>query len=117
MLGTRRWVLSAVVIALLAACSSSSSSSPPSQSPTGAVAMITQNWEAFFSGKTSAGQKTKLLQNGRKFGALIQAQAGSGLAQSTEARVHSVIVRGSAATIRYDILIGGHPALTNQTGT
>src|SRR5437588_1659316 len=122
----RRWqrivVLAGALAILGAACSSSgpsqSPSSGPSQSPApSAVATIKANWAAFFSGKTSAQQKVKLLQNGQRFAPLIQAQAGSAIAQSAVARVRSVTLHGSTATVKYDILLAGQPALPNQTGT
>src|SRR2546430_339145 len=122
----RRWhrivVLAGALAILGAACSSSgpsqSPSSGPSQSSTSsAEATIKANWVAFFSGNTSAQQKVKLLQNGQRFAALIQAQAGSAIAQSAVARVRSVTIHGSRATVKYDILLAGQPAPPNQTGT
>ena len=41
-----------------------SSTHPPAGQPS-ATALITANWEAFFSGKTSAAKKITLLQNGQ----------------------------------------------------
>jgi hypothetical protein len=83
------------------ACSSSSSSASTSSAPSSsapalsasassghpnAAAQIKANWEAFFSGTTSAAKKISLLQNGQKFAGVIEAQAGSGLAKSASAR-------------------------------
>ena len=87
--------------ATMAACSSSSSSSAtaaPSSVPASSAALgarqfrraeqpgraaggnakaqITANWEAFFNGQTPAAKKISLLQNGPKFAAVINAQAG-----------------------------------------
>ncbi len=98
----------------LAACGSSSSSTP-SSSPT---TLITNAWTQFFSGKTSAADKIKLLQNGQQFAQVINAQAGSAIAQSSDATVSKVTVNSStSATVTYTINLGGKPALQNQTGT
>ena len=125
-------VLSLVLAAAMAACSSSSSSSSVSHtasaaastasassaSTASAVAQIKADWEAFFSGTTPAAKKIALLQNGQKYAAIIQAQAASGLAQSASAQVTTVhVISSTQATVIYDIVIGGKPALSNQTGT
>ena len=72
------------LVAALAACGSSSTSSVSAPAsthpPVSAAAVITANWEAFFSGKTSAAKKITLLQHGQAFATIIQAQSGSGLA-------------------------------------
>jgi len=93
--------------------------SSPGQAASGdAKAQITTNWEAFFSGKTSAAKKISVLQNGQKFASVINAQAGSGIATSAAAKVSSVVVNSPAkATVHYDITLNGTPALANQTGT
>ena len=134
--------LGLALAATMAACSSSStttsaspSSAPASSSPAiagsspsvgstaspasgNAAAQITANWEAFFDGKTSAAKKISLLENGQKFASVINAQAGSGIATSAGAKVHSVVVNSPAkATVSYDITLNGTTALANQTGT
>ena len=99
-----------------AAGSSANASSPAASG--NAAAQITANWEAFFDGKTSAAKKISLLENGQKFASVINAQAGSGIATSAGATVHSVVVNSPAqATVRYDITLNGTPALSNQSGT
>jgi hypothetical protein len=125
-------VLSLVLAAAMAACSSSSSSSSVSHTASAAastasasaastasgVAQIKEDWEAFFSGTTPAAKKIALLQNGQKYAAIIQAQAASGLAQSASAQVTAVhVISSTQATVIYDIVLGGKPALSNQTGT
>ena len=123
--------LALVLAAAIAACSNSSSSSAShtasgaastaSASALGAgsaTAQIKVNWEAFFSGTTPAAQKISLLQNGQEFASIISAQAESALARSASAMVTAVKVTSpTQATVTYDILIGGKPALSNQTGT
>jgi hypothetical protein len=82
------------------------------------VPEITANWEAFFDGKTSAAKKISLLQNGSTFAAIINAQAGSGLASSAAAKVTAVVVKSAtSATVSYDVTLSGATALPNQTGT
>jgi hypothetical protein len=107
-----------------AASSPAAPASSPASSSSGAAAggnakaQITANWEAFFNGQTSAAKKISLLQNGQKFAAVINAQAGSGLASSAGAKVTAVVVNSATkATVSYDITLSGATALPNQTGT
>jgi hypothetical protein len=101
-----------------AVASSPASSSSGAAASGNAKAQITTNWEAFFNGQTSAAKKISLLQNGQKFAAVINAQAGSGLAGSAGAKVTAVVVNSAtSATVTYDITLSGATALGNQTGT
>jgi hypothetical protein len=101
-----------------AVASSPASSSSGAAASGNAKAQITTNWEAFFNGQTSAAKKISLLQNGQKFAAVINAQAGSGLASSAGAKVTAVVVNSAtSATVTYDITLSGATALGNQTGT
>ncbi len=114
-------VLGLALVAALAGCGSSSTSSvspPPSaHSSPSATALITANWEAFFSGKSPAAEKITLLQNGQAFAAIINAQSGSGMASSASAKVTKVTVTSpTQAAVTYDILLGTTPALTDQSG-
>jgi len=108
--------------------SSSSSSKPavtsPATSPSApstssaAATEIAANWVAFFNFKTPTAQRVTLLQNGSQFATIIQGQAGQGLASTANAKVLSVSnITPTTATVKYDILLGTTPALTNQTGT
>jgi hypothetical protein len=73
---------------------------------------------AFFNAKTPTSQRVNLLQNGTMFEPVISAQAGSGLAATASASVKSVTLNSSTqATVAYDILVSGSPALTGQKGT
>ena len=97
---------------------SSAAPSSPSAAGGNAKAQITTNWEAFFNGQTSGAKKLQLLQNGSKFAAVINAQAGSGLASSAGAKVTAVVLNSAtSATVSYDITLSGATALANQTGT
>jgi len=97
-----------------------SSGAPSSAEPTAgsaATAAITTNWEAFFSGSTTATQKIALVQNGQLFATIINNQAGSSLSKSVTAKVLSVTLKsGTAATVTYNLLLGSTPALSNQAG-
>ncbi len=91
-----------------------SASAVPSGS---AAALITANWEKFFNAKTPVATRVALLQNGSTFASVIRAQAGSGLAATATAKVSKVTVTSAKqATVKYTILIGGSPALANQSG-
>lgn len=101
--------------------SSSSPSKPASSSPGSsgsATSQITTNWQAFFSAQTPTSQRVSLLEDGSQFQSVIQAQAGGGLASQASAKVVKVTINSpSQATVKYDILLNGTPALSNQTGT
>jgi hypothetical protein len=80
-------------------------------------AKITADWVAFFSGTTSAARKIALLQNGKSFAKVIDAQASSPLSKSVAAKVSKVALTSStAANVRYSLTLGGQPALSNQQG-
>lgn len=112
------------LVATVTACGSSSpssthtSKSPAAKSSSSAVSQITTNWQTFFSAKTPTSDRVSLLQDGSQFQSLIQAQSGGGLASQASAKVTHVTVNSpSQATVKYDILLNGTPALSNQTGT
>lgn len=118
--------LGLAVAAAVAACSSSTSA-PPSPSPTrtatspatsgGAAAAIKTNWEAFFSSKTPVSQKVALLENGQDFAQVINAESKIPLASNSSATVSNVSgITASNASVTYNVLLNGSPALTNQKG-
>ncbi len=83
----------------------------------GAAATIKANWEAFFNPKTPVAKRVSLLQDGQTFASIINSQAGSGLAASASAKVTKVtLVSPTQGKVTYSILVGGQPALSNQTG-
>jgi len=98
-----------------------SSSSAPATStlaPAATVAAVTTNWEAFFNAKTPISKRVSLLQDGSQFQSVIQSQAGSGLAALATAKVtHVTVSSPTQATVTYNILVSGTPALKDQTGT
>jgi hypothetical protein len=96
----------------------SPSATSPASSPASGTAAIAANWTAFFNFKTPTDKRIALLQNGNQFASIIKGQAGQGLASTANAKVLSVSnVTASQATVKYNILLGTTPALTNQTGT
>jgi hypothetical protein len=100
----------------------SSASSPASSSSepaggTGATQAIEVNWAKFFSAKTPVAQRIALLQNGSQFSSIITSQAGSALATAASAKVTHVTLTGTnMASVGYNILLSGKPALSGQTG-
>lgn len=95
--------------------SATSPASSPSASGVGAIAA---NWTAFFNFKTPTAKRIALLENGNQFASIIKGQAGQGLAANANAKVLSVSnVTATQATVKYNILLGTTPALTNQMGT
>lgn len=98
----------------LAACGSSSSSSSTAND----TLLVKQAWTGFFSGKTSAADKIKFLQNGQQFSQIINEATGLAISTTSSATVSNVIINSStSATVTYSIDLGGTPALENQTGT
>jgi hypothetical protein len=94
-----------------------SSAAPEPTSGSTATAAIKTNWEAFFSGKTSAATKISLLQNGQVFASIINNQAGSSLSTSASATVTQVTLKsGTQAAVKYNIGVSG-ASLNNQNGT
>ncbi len=108
----------------VAACASSKPPAPspkPSPSPTvppAAASQITANWIKFFDFSTPTAQRVPLLENGSEFTSVLQAQGSNKLYSSANAKVISVSdITPATATVKYDILLGTTPALTNQIGT
>jgi len=116
----------------IAACgsstpSSSSTSKPAVTSPpttaspsvsASAATEITANWVKFFNFSTPTSERVPLLQNGSDFTAILQAQSSNKMYSSANAKVISVSnITPTTATVKYDILLGTTPALTNQIGT
>jgi hypothetical protein len=96
---------------------SASAAAPEPTSGSTATAAIKTNWEAFFSGKTSAATKISLLQNGQAFASIINNQAGSSLSASASATVTQVTLKsGAQAAVKYNIGVSG-ASLNNQNGT
>jgi hypothetical protein len=108
---------SLAAIALLAVACGSSAATTPSPTPTvSAKTLIKANWQKFFSGTTTATQKTALLQNGEQYAKMIQPLVSSPLAKELSAKVTSVTVTGKTATVKYNLLLAQQPILTGQTG-
>lgn len=104
-----------------AACGSSgskSSGTPSSTAPASATQAVTQTFERFFDGGTTADQKIALLENGQAFAATIKAQAGTPMAKSTTATVANVATSSpDHATVTFTVLFNGKPALVGQPGS
>lgn len=111
----------AVLGAVTAGCGSSKSSTSHAQKTPSAVAaaqaQIKQSWVKFFSPSTSASAKMSLLQNGKQFAPVINAQATSPLAKESSATVSAVkLTSPTTATVTYTVSLAGTAALKNQTG-
>jgi hypothetical protein len=112
---------------LLAACGSSRSSPTAGSHTTAthaaaagppAATQIRQDWTEFFAASTPDTRREALLQDGRRFAAVLAAQSKSPLAAESQARVSKVTLTGpETARVHYDILLAGKPALTHQVGT
>jgi len=100
------------------ATTSSPSSSTTSPSSSAAASAITANWITFFNFKTPTATRVTLLENGSQFTAILQSQGSNTLYSDAHAKVLSVTdITATQATVKYDILLGTTPALSNETGT
>ena len=87
-------------------------------SPVAQKAEIERVWERFFAGSTSASDKEKLLENGSRFSAALDAAAKSPFAKQSGAKVSKVTLLGPAkANVVYAILLSGKPVLSHRRGT
>lgn len=124
--GARFAAVAASGLIVLAGCGGSSggASTGPSASQTTASQSAAQGsadakaaFQEFFDQKTSLDDRVKLLQNGEQFRSTLEAQQNNQLAKSATVRVDDVTVDGDSATVKYDILLNGTPALSGQTGS
>lgn len=78
---------------------------------------ITTNWEKFFAGSTTIKERQQLLENGSKFGQLMEAEFKAIGSQSPSAIVSSVDVTNStSANVYYEVELDKQPVLTGQKG-
>jgi hypothetical protein len=112
--------------AMLAACGSTTSTTtkPPTSTSTttppassAVTATITKNWETFFdAAKTPINTRISLLENGTQFPK--SSLEAKGIAADASAKVLSVTnVTASTASVKYNVLLAGTPALKDQSGT
>ena len=78
---------------------------------------ITSAYETFFSGKSDADTKLGVIEDPDRFAETINAQASSGLAESTSVQVSTMdLVGPGRAAVTYTILMDDKPVLPDQTG-
>lgn len=126
-------VTAACAAASVAACSSSSATSAPATSApaksSAAAPMkpapltspdqkaIAANWTEFFNPKAPPAKRLALLQNASSLTSAMAGMAKNPQAATSSAKVDAVTVTSpSTATVTYDILVSGTPALTKQPG-
>jgi hypothetical protein len=80
---------------------------------------ITTNWETFFDASQPISTRTKYLQDADQLQATLQAQAKNPQAKGTTAKVTKVSIDSDHknATVTYNLLVNGSPALTDASGT
>lgn len=114
--------LTAMLLATAVGCGSDDKDeSPPSTTAAAGDTPRTQGvseaFETFFDGSTSADKKIELLENGPAFAETINAQAESPIAKATKASVTTVTITGAdRADVTYTVLLNGSPALQDQPG-
>ncbi len=78
---------------------------------------ITSAYETFFSGQSDAQTKLGVIEDPDRFAKTINAQASSGLAESTSVQVSRMdLVGPGRAAVTYTILMDDKPVLPDQTG-
>lgn len=86
--------------------------------PAAAKAQIEKNWTTFFDPKASTDAKVKVLENGDALRPLLVAFGGDKNAAQSSAKVTGVSFGSpTQATVTYDLLVGGNPALPGAKGT
>lgn len=82
------------------------------------TATISANWITFFQNTTSIPDRVALLENGPSLQKALEQRAVDPLQQQASAQVVSVALDDAThATVTYNILINGTPALTDAQGT
>jgi hypothetical protein len=86
--------------------------------PAAAKAEIEKNWTTFFDPRAATDAKVKVLENGETLRPLLAAFSGDKNAAQSSARVTDVqFTSATEATVTYDLLVGGAPALPGTKGT
>ncbi|MFK4226875.1 hypothetical protein [Streptomyces sp. NPDC019890] len=136
---TAAWAAAAVLILVPAAAGCSdeggggsttptpSATAPPTASapaasapadPAAAKAEIMKNWTTFFDPKATTDAKVKVLENGDQLRPLLAAFSGDKNAAQSSAKVTDVqFTSATEATVTYDLLVGGTPALPGSKGS
>ena len=111
----RRLAFLISLVLVLTACGGSGHSKKSSGPD--AKAQIRSAYVKFFSSKTDASEKVKLLENGEQFKPVIRVFANNPLASNVSATVSSVTLQGAnKAKVVYVVKFGG-ASLPQQTGT
>lgn len=80
------------------------------------IAAIRTAYTDFADPAVPVSDKLKLLQDGPAFASVLE-QAGGAYAQSSSVKVSTATIdSANKATVTFDILLGGSPVLSNQTG-
>lgn len=95
--------------------------SPPAASapadPAAARTEIEENWTAFFDPATSMEDRVKVLENGEMMRPVLTAFANDPNAARSSAKVTDVqFTSATQATVTFDLLVGGAPALPDSKG-
>lgn len=78
---------------------------------------VTDAYVTFFNAATPADQRIAVVEKGQQFVPVLQAQAGNPQTRGTSATVAKVrLTDATHADVIYTLLIGGNPALPDQTG-
>jgi hypothetical protein len=97
-----------------------SSSAPAGSAPTDEAAakqQVTDLYTKYFDSTVDASTKTDLVQNGAKMNALVAALAQAATTAKSSVKINSVsFTSPTHATVSFDILLNGTPALPNAQG-
>jgi len=97
---------------------STTASASPSFDQAAAEAAIKTNWAAFFSKTTPLAKKLDYLQRGSTLRAAVEQFGKDPRTRQASAKVTGVFVTSpTAATVNYQVLLGGRVALPSAVGT
>ena len=97
---------------------STTASASPSFDQAAAEAAIKTNWAAFFSKTTPLAKKLDYLQRGSTLRAAVEQFGKDPRTSQASAKVTGVFVTSpTAATVNYQVLLGGRVALPSAVGT
>lgn len=81
-------------------------------------AEVKANWLEFFSAKTKAARRIRLLENGPQFANVIREASNNPLASTLGATVAKVTLASKTkANVVYSLTLGGQSVLKNEKGT
>jgi hypothetical protein len=78
---------------------------------------IAATFVMFFDGARPVAERTELLENGQQFVVQLETMSASAVGKTVSVDISSIsTTSASTAEVRFSILVGGEPAVSEQTG-